>query len=67
MLEWLVPVPNIVEEMKLVFRREQGGADGVYGRVAPSLVVEFPSTVEECEEDLVFRRTEEVEVRYFKV
>lgn len=38
--EWVVEVPDLVEEMDLVFAREQCRANAVYGRISPSLLKE---------------------------
>ena len=44
---WHMSISNFVEKMYLFFGEKEGGGDRVYGRVAPSLVIEFPSPVEE--------------------
>lgn len=35
---WIVLVPDLVEELDLVFAREYPRSDAVYGCVAPALV-----------------------------
>ena len=62
MLEWLMSVSNIVEEVDLIFAREEGGADGMNRRVAPSLVVEPALGIEVLEELAVRLAAPEVEV-----
>jgi hypothetical protein len=34
-----VEVAYVVEEVDLLFRDEEGGGDGVYGRISPSLLI----------------------------
>lgn len=62
-----MPVPNVLEEMKLVFRREQCSANGVDRCVAPAFVVETASLVEVVEELAVGFASPKIEVANLKV
>jgi len=66
-LEGLVAVADIAEEVQLVLGREQRGADGVHGRVAPPLIVEPTRGVEVREELAVRLAAPEVEIANLKV
>lgn len=66
-LEWLVPVPDIREEVELVLRCKQCSADGVNGCVAPALVVETTSLVEVLEEFAIGFASPEVEITDLEV
>lgn len=66
-LEWLVSVPNVREEVKLVLRCEQSSADGVNWCVAPTLVVEAACLVEVVEEFAIGFASPEVEVANLEV
>ena len=48
-----VVVPQVLEVVNLLARKEKGDADGVYGRVAPALVEELARRVEVGEECVV--------------
>ena len=67
MLERLVSVSDIAEEVDLVFSREEGCADTVYGCVAPAFVVEPALFIEVFEEFGVGFAAPEVEISDFEV
>ena len=66
-LEGFVSISDIVEEVDLILASEQCRADGVHGRIAPSLVVKSSCLVQVIEEIHVRLRPPEVEVTEFKV
>ena len=63
----MVLVPDLAEEMDLVFGEEEPGSDRVHRRVAPALVVEAALGVEEVEELAVTFSSPEIQVANFKV
>ena len=66
-LERVMPIPHILEEMRLLLPRGQRGRDGMHGRVAPPLVVEPAVRVEVLEERGVGGGAPEGLVGYFEV
>ena len=62
-----VVVGDVVEEVDLVLWQQQGGGDGVHGRIAPALVEEAAVPVERGEVVNVGFAAQPVEVADFKV
>lgn len=62
-----MPVPDVVEEVQLGLVREESGADGMHGSIAPSLVVEPALAVKVLEEVDIGRRPPQVQRRDLKV
>jgi len=66
-LEWVVAVTNFPEEVDLILASKEGSSDAVDRCVAPSLIVEATSFVEEVEVFHIRLTSPEVEVTDFKV
>jgi len=67
MHEWVVEVPDLVEEMDLVFARKQCRANAVYGRISPSLIVKSTLLVQKLDKLRVRLASPEIEVTDLKV
>lgn len=46
-------ISNVIKEVDLILFQKQGGGDGMYGCIAPSLIVEASRGVKELEVCLV--------------
>lgn len=66
-LEWFMPIPNIGEEVELVFWCEQRCSNRVYRSISPAFVVETASRVQMIEEFAVGLASPEVKVTYLEV
>ena len=62
-----MPVPDIREEVELVFGCKQSSTDRVNGGITPSFIVKATGLVEMVEEFAVRLSSPEVEVADFKV
>jgi len=63
----VVLIPDLFEEMDLIFAQEEGSGDAVHGCVAPALVVEPSRRVKIVEERGVCGSAPEVHVGDFEV
>lgn len=62
-----VPICNIIEEVDLLFVKQQTGGDGVHGSIAPTLVEEAAILVKGLEKVNVRLAAKPVKVTNFKV
>jgi len=67
MLEWFMPISNIVEKVNLVLPCEQSSPDTMDRSIAPPLIVKATFFVEEVKEFRVCFAPPEVEIADLKV
>ena len=67
MLEWLMPVPNIVEEINLVLLREECRSNTVDRSITPTFIVEATLLVKEIEKLLITFGSPQVKITDLEV